>query len=184
MHACVYNETRRVLPEGEEGRRRSRVESARRRVECRPKSVLMPKVLTSLSDRGRCNRNNNSNSNNHATAPRRYQLIALLGIKAALVCAPRRARFSSEEKGPPRLSNSYFAEPIRTTSGGCKSILRDINVTLLLPYHYICARGRYIVVQVSFNTSRASIFYFLRKFSNTRTTRYARTLISTSIHAT
>lgn len=47
----------------------------------------MPKVLTSLSDRGRCNRNNNSNSNNHATAPRRYQLIALLGIKASLVCA-------------------------------------------------------------------------------------------------
>lgn len=47
----------------------------------------MPKVLTSLSDRGRCNRNNNSNSNNHATAPRRYQLIALLGIKALLVCA-------------------------------------------------------------------------------------------------
>lgn len=77
----------RRLPPGEDGRRRLRVESARRRVECRPKSVLMPKVLTSLSDRGRCNRNNNSNSNNHAAAPRRYQLIALLGIKASSVCA-------------------------------------------------------------------------------------------------
>lgn len=69
------------------GKRRPWAESARRRVECRPKSVLMPKVLTSLSDRGRCNRNNNSNSNNHATAPRRYELIALLAIKASLVCA-------------------------------------------------------------------------------------------------
>lgn len=68
------------------GKRRPWAESARRRVECRPKSVLMPKVLTSLSDRGRCNRNNNSNSNNHATAPRRYELIALLAIKASLVC--------------------------------------------------------------------------------------------------
>lgn len=47
----------------------------------------MSKVLTSLNDRGRCNRNNNSNSNNHATAPRRYQLIVLRGIKASLVCA-------------------------------------------------------------------------------------------------
>lgn len=63
---CVRLAATRVLP-GEGGRRRPWVESARRRVECRPKSVLMPKVLTSLSDRGRCNRNNNSNSNNHAT---------------------------------------------------------------------------------------------------------------------
>lgn len=36
--------------------------SARRRVESRPKSV-MPKVLTSLSDRGRCSHNNNNNNN-------------------------------------------------------------------------------------------------------------------------
>lgn len=45
----------------------------------------MPKVLTSLSDRGRCNRNNNSNSNNHATPLGRYELIALLETQASLV---------------------------------------------------------------------------------------------------
>lgn len=54
-------------------------------MECRLKSVLMPKVLTSLSDRGRCNRNNNSNSNNHATPLGRYELIALLETQASLV---------------------------------------------------------------------------------------------------
>lgn len=71
----------------------------------------MPKVLTSLSDRGRCNRNNNSNSNNHATAPRRYQLIAFLGIKASLVCAfvYLSVRSGRNERNGDRLSNSCFA---------------------------------------------------------------------------
>lgn len=85
------------------GKSRPWAESARRRVECRPKSVLMPKVLTSLSDRGRCNRNNNSNNNNHATAPRRYELIALLAIKASLVCAcvfPWRSRRKKRKRRP------------------------------------------------------------------------------------
>lgn len=77
----------------------------------------MPKVLTSLSDRGRCNRNNNSNSNNHASAPRRYQLIALLGIKASLVCA---FAYLSERPGKDernRLSNSCFAVNNRYDNG-------------------------------------------------------------------
>lgn len=72
----------------------------------------MPKVLTSLSDRGRCNRNNNSNSNNHASAPKRYQLIAFLGIKASLMCAllyiPPSVSGKNGRNGD-RLSNSCFA---------------------------------------------------------------------------
>ena len=44
-----------------------KTENARKRVKCRPKSV-MPKVLTSLSDRGRFNHNNNNNTNNITAA--------------------------------------------------------------------------------------------------------------------
>lgn len=74
----------------------------------------MPKVLTSLSDRGRCNRNNNSNSNNHASAPRRYQLIALLGIKALACvrfCVSLRAFWEERKERGPFMAYQIRASP-------------------------------------------------------------------------
>lgn len=101
----------------------------------------MSKVLTSLSDRGRCNRNNNSNSNNHATAPRRYQLIVLLGIKASLVCAFVNLSERSGKNGTKGTGTVY---QIRTSLRSIRDMTIEINIAR--PVLFLSLSSNYFLI--------------------------------------